>query len=189
MPMKLLRELAADKLPRTLTYPPDLDKLRVLHAAGMVIALLPRSSSEDPELQAVTAVGTCLFIPPKGRIAAATGVWPSEGDIPALAPSSWEDDMAYTVTLIGYTAPQGFPDIADDAVDRFMTMLERHLGNRTIQALKAHRCSREVPAIQLRDEEYRLAQEWAIAYAAAKDAGLHGLPRTTSTAWFDVQLS
>lgn len=96
--------------------------------------------------------------------------------------------MAYTVALIGYAAPSNLPDAADDAVDRFLAMLERQLDGRLIQALKAYRSASTLPALELSDEESRLARDWAAAYAAAREAGLHGL-RHAEEARFVVQLS
>lgn len=47
MSMELLRELADRPLPCTLTSEHDIDRLRVLRAAGLIVALLPKPGSES----------------------------------------------------------------------------------------------------------------------------------------------
>ncbi|SFB74561.1 hypothetical protein SAMN05216344_102203 [Polaromonas sp. OV174] len=63
MPVELIREIADKRLPLTLTNPADIDKLRVLNAAGFVIARLPRVN--EPQTRA-----TVLALTAKGRKAA-----------------------------------------------------------------------------------------------------------------------
>ncbi|WP_076997475.1 hypothetical protein [Variovorax sp. KK3] len=48
MSMKLLRQIAASRLPITFYRPDDVDEVRVLCSAGMVIAIVPAAS--DPLL-------------------------------------------------------------------------------------------------------------------------------------------
>ena len=38
MPMELLKEIASSALPRQFIHPADIDKIRVLRAAGLVVA-------------------------------------------------------------------------------------------------------------------------------------------------------
>lgn len=59
MPMELLRELAQSQLPCSLTNEQDIDRLRVLRAAGHVVALLPKPGSEGElcRVLAITASG------------------------------------------------------------------------------------------------------------------------------------
>lgn len=52
MPLELLRELAAQTLPRVVADPADMDKLRVLRAAGYVNAELPSLAPGSPPEQA-----------------------------------------------------------------------------------------------------------------------------------------
>ena len=60
MPMELLRELADRPLPCTLTSERDIDRLRVLRAAGHIVALLPTPGSES-------RLGRVLAITNEGR--------------------------------------------------------------------------------------------------------------------------
>lgn len=61
MPLELLRDLARQALPVTVTSPEDIDKLRVLRAAGHIAVLLPQTDAEGENLfarvLAVTAAG------------------------------------------------------------------------------------------------------------------------------------
>lgn len=59
VPMELLRELVRRPLPCTLTSEADIDRLRVLRAAGYIVAMLPRpgSGSELGRVLAITAQG------------------------------------------------------------------------------------------------------------------------------------
>ncbi|MCB1977848.1 MAG: hypothetical protein M9919_04250 [Burkholderiaceae bacterium] len=60
MPMELLRELARTPLPCTLSEDADIDRLRVLRAAGYVAAMLPTPGSQS-------RLGRVLAITPQGR--------------------------------------------------------------------------------------------------------------------------
>lgn len=59
MPMELLRRLAQTPLPCTLTDEHDIDRLRVLRAAGHIAALLPQPGSESQlgRVLAITSAG------------------------------------------------------------------------------------------------------------------------------------
>jgi hypothetical protein len=63
VPMELLRELVRRPLPCTLTSEADIDRLRVLRAAGYIVAMLPRpgSGSELGRVLAITAQGRELL--------------------------------------------------------------------------------------------------------------------------------
>lgn len=54
MPMELLRELAARSLPCTLTSEHDIDRARVLRAAGHIVALLPKPDSDHQFCRVLT---------------------------------------------------------------------------------------------------------------------------------------
>jgi hypothetical protein len=61
MPMELLRQIAVEKLPFTVFAPADIDKLRVLRAAGLVTAFIPpveemRSGAEMQKAAQVLAI-------------------------------------------------------------------------------------------------------------------------------------
>ncbi len=71
MPMELLRELATGTLPRVLSDPANIDKLRVLRAAGLVSADMPEMTGSGE----VVRQATCLSITDKGRQALAEGGW------------------------------------------------------------------------------------------------------------------
>lgn len=64
MPMELLRELAHTPLPCTLGDEKDIDRLRVLRAAGYIAAMLPMPGSQS-------RLGRVLAITPEGREALA----------------------------------------------------------------------------------------------------------------------
>ncbi|RYF02120.1 MAG: hypothetical protein EOO32_01220 [Comamonadaceae bacterium] len=61
MPMKLLQWLARSPLPLTLTASPDIDKLRLLRAAGLVAVMLPG-------VQAASPFARVLAITRRGRV-------------------------------------------------------------------------------------------------------------------------
>lgn len=63
MPIELLLEIAKKQLPLFITDTTDIDKLRVLSAAGLVIAQLPKV--DGPQTRAVV-----LALTAKGRKAA-----------------------------------------------------------------------------------------------------------------------
>ncbi|MDN8615975.1 hypothetical protein [Variovorax ginsengisoli] len=86
MPMEFLRQVAEEKLPFTVFAPSDIDKLRVLRAAGLVTAFIPpaeelRSGAEmqkAAQVLAITAKGIAAL---QGRL----------DDADLLAPSGSED--------------------------------------------------------------------------------------------------
>ena len=45
MPMKLLAVISSSHLPMSLSFPDDIDKVRILRAAGLVIAFVPGPGS------------------------------------------------------------------------------------------------------------------------------------------------
>lgn len=59
MPVELLKVIAKKPLPLTITDPADIDKLRVLRAAGHVVAMLPMPNVEQ-------AFARVLHITPEG---------------------------------------------------------------------------------------------------------------------------
>lgn len=63
MPVELLRAIASKSLPLTITDPAEIDKLRVLRAAGHVVAMLPLPNTDQ-------AFARVLHITQKGRHAA-----------------------------------------------------------------------------------------------------------------------
>lgn len=64
MPMELLKELAERPLPATFTNLAEIDKLRVLRAAGLVAAMLPAPGAPE-------GFARVLAVTPKGRVALA----------------------------------------------------------------------------------------------------------------------
>ncbi|MBH2008216.1 MAG: hypothetical protein I8H71_00815 [Xanthomonadaceae bacterium] len=62
MPMELLKELAETSLPATFTKTADVDKLRVLRAAGLIAAMLPSPG-------ALSGFARVLTITAKGKAA------------------------------------------------------------------------------------------------------------------------
>lgn len=61
MPMTLLQWLSSSRLPLTLTASPDIDKLRLLRAAGLVAVMLPG-------VQAASPFARVLAITRRGRL-------------------------------------------------------------------------------------------------------------------------
>lgn len=59
MPLELLREIAKKPLPLVVENAPDIDKLRVLRAAGHIQVVLPDPSAENQRAQvlAITPEG------------------------------------------------------------------------------------------------------------------------------------
>lgn len=64
MPLELLHKLAGQSLPATVTDPADIDKLRLLRAAGHVAVLLPPVSAHH-------AFARVLTLTPEGKKALA----------------------------------------------------------------------------------------------------------------------
>lgn len=64
MPVELLKVIATKPLPLTITDPAEIDKLRVLRAAGHVVAMMPRPGTDQP-------FARVLHITRKGRYAVA----------------------------------------------------------------------------------------------------------------------
>jgi len=66
MTMNLLKHLASSRLPKSVTSPEDIDKVRILRAAGLVIAFVPAPS--DPlTLSGPERAAQVLAITRKGR--------------------------------------------------------------------------------------------------------------------------
>lgn len=68
MPMELLRHIAEQRLPHTIYAPSDVDKLRVLRAADLVLAVIPPAETlpRGSESQRPAQI---LAITPKGKAA------------------------------------------------------------------------------------------------------------------------
>lgn len=77
MPLELLRHLAQQTLPLTVTSAADIDKLRVLRAAGHVAVLLPATQA-----QGETLFARVLTVTPAGYTALRTG---TDASLPATA--------------------------------------------------------------------------------------------------------
>jgi len=60
MPMNLLQWLSRSRLPITITAPPEIDKLRLLRAAGLVAVMLPGVQASSP-------FARVLAVTPRGR--------------------------------------------------------------------------------------------------------------------------
>lgn len=57
MPMEFLRAMAQKSLPCTVTEESDIDRVRVLRAAGYVAAFLPGSRSDGAECRVLAITG------------------------------------------------------------------------------------------------------------------------------------
>lgn len=70
MPMEFLREIAAGPFPVSVTGETSLDKLRVLEAAGMVVATLPADCTGVATVLSLTGLGRAkLAADPHGTVA------------------------------------------------------------------------------------------------------------------------
>ena len=83
MAMDLLRELAGTRLPATFRTPAEIDKIKLLRAAGLVIALTP-APSNALSLSGPADAAQVLAITQKGREELAKFSLP--GDIPSMQP-------------------------------------------------------------------------------------------------------
>jgi hypothetical protein len=88
MAMDMLRQLAASRLPATFRTSEEIDQIKLLRAAGLVIALTP-APSNSLTLSGTADAAQVLAITPKGREELARLSPP--GDLPATPPSasSW----------------------------------------------------------------------------------------------------
>ncbi|WP_447774109.1 hypothetical protein [Variovorax boronicumulans] len=66
MTMNLLKHLASSRLPQSITSPEDIDKVRILRAAGLVIAFVP-APSNPLTLSGPERATQVLTITQKGR--------------------------------------------------------------------------------------------------------------------------
>jgi len=76
MPMELLKQLAETELPVALYAPADIDRLRVLRAAGLVTALIPPVETLEGGAQ-VHKAAQVLCITDQGRLALADASEPA----------------------------------------------------------------------------------------------------------------
>ena len=88
MAMDMLRQLAGSPLPATFRTAAEIDQIKLLRAAGLVIALTP-APSELPPLSGRSDAAQVLAITEKGREELAR--WALPGNTPATARpnSSW----------------------------------------------------------------------------------------------------
>ena len=84
MAMDLLKRLASSPLPADLRSPEDIDKVRLLRAAGLVLASLPADRDAKGGL-ALQQTGQVLAITPKGCEALEEVGYPT-GQLGAVAP-------------------------------------------------------------------------------------------------------
>ncbi|WP_249938032.1 hypothetical protein [Variovorax sp. 3P27G3] len=66
MTMNLLRQIAASRLPVTFYRTDDIDQVRLLRAAGLVVALVP-SPSDPSTLSGTPSAAQVLAVTQKGR--------------------------------------------------------------------------------------------------------------------------
>ena len=88
MAMDMLRQLAGSPLPATFRTPEEIDQIKLLRAAGLVIALTP-APSNLLTLSGTTDAAQVLAITERGREELARFSLP--GDLPAIpsSGSSW----------------------------------------------------------------------------------------------------
>ena len=76
MSMDLLRQIASSRLPLTFHHPDDVDRVRLLRAAGLVIAMIPATS--DPiKLSGPADAAEVLAVTQKGLEELASFSYPS----------------------------------------------------------------------------------------------------------------
>jgi len=66
MTMDLLRSIASTRLPRSITSPEDIDRVRILRAAGLVVAFIP-APSRPSTLPGIEKAAQVLTITQKGH--------------------------------------------------------------------------------------------------------------------------
>ena len=68
MPMELLRQLAQeDHFPTAVEEEADIDKLRILAAAGMVQAVFPKEAGQAARIVAITGMGRATLLAQTAR--------------------------------------------------------------------------------------------------------------------------
>lgn len=87
MAMDMLKELAGSPLPATFRTPAEIDKIKLLRAAGLVIALTPAPSKAMPS--APVDAAQVLAITEKGREELARFMLPGETHAMPQSPDSW----------------------------------------------------------------------------------------------------
>lgn len=97
MAMDMLRQLAASPLPATFRTSEEIDQIKLLRAAGLVIALTPAPLSSLRTLSGTTDAAQVLAITQKGREELARISLP--GDLPPIprSASSWWKTKLNTV--------------------------------------------------------------------------------------------
>ena len=65
MTMDLLRSIASTRLPKSITSPEDIDRVRILRAAGLVVAFVP-APSRPLTLSGIEKAAQVLTITQKG---------------------------------------------------------------------------------------------------------------------------
>lgn len=90
MPVELLKAIAGRPLPLTISDPADIDKLRVLRAAGHVVVLLPSPATDQAFARVlhITSEGRELLTRAniKQQMELATGLSRTMGDPPRPQP-------------------------------------------------------------------------------------------------------
>lgn len=88
MAMDLLRQFAGSSLPATFRTPVEIDKIKLLRAAGLVIALTPASPSA-PTASGSAGAAQVLAITEKGREELTRFNLPSDAPPMRQARTSW----------------------------------------------------------------------------------------------------
>ncbi len=91
MTMDLLRKIAASRLPLTFHSPEDIASIRLLRAAGCVIALIP-APSEPATLSGTPTAAQVLAITEKGLDERAKFDYPEEREPKRRAGKTWFRD-------------------------------------------------------------------------------------------------
>ncbi|MDH6594975.1 hypothetical protein M2165_004864 [Variovorax sp. TBS-050B] len=93
MPMELLKQIAASRLPVSFRTPKEIDEIRILRQAGLVIAFVPAPA--DPlKLAGAEPAAQVLAITEKGREELARIHYPGELPRPRSRGAGWKGLLA-----------------------------------------------------------------------------------------------
>ncbi len=88
MAMDILRRIATSPLPAHFNTAEEIDKIKLLRAAGLIIALTPPENASGPGGLGNSA--RVLAITAKGREELARFEWPCSEEVSAVAANSWK---------------------------------------------------------------------------------------------------
>ncbi|HWT19511.1 MAG TPA: hypothetical protein VN280_11395 [Variovorax sp.] len=112
MPMDLLKQIAASRLPVSFRTPKEIDEVRILRQAGLVIALIPAPA--DPlKLAGSEPAAQVLAVTEKGREELARIRYP--GELPQQRPGSRGPKNWFDAKRFGHALQQVLPARSRDS--------------------------------------------------------------------------